>query len=130
MRKSFLLLLLLLVSALLISACSNSGADQPAKAVEAYWQALAAQDSARVSTLTCAAFETDTLNTLESFKSVAVTLNDLVCTTDSTSGDNAKVSCTGTIVASYGAENLTINLADFSYSALKEGGEWRMCGTE
>ena len=130
MRKILILSLLLAFSLPLLAACKSSTADEPAMAVEAYWQALVAQDSAKLSTLSCASYETEALNTLESFKSVAVTLNDLVCTTDSTSGDTAKVSCTGSIVASYGAENMTINLADFSYSAVKEGGEWRMCGTE
>jgi len=28
------------------------------------------------------------------------------------------------------AEILTINLADRAYAAVKEGGDWRMCGTE
>ncbi len=130
MRKTLVLILIVLGSALLLSACGKSGADDPAKTVEAYWKALVAQDSAQLSNLSCAAFEADAQNTLESFKSVAVTLNDMACTTTSTSGNAASVTCKGTIVASYGAENMTINLADFSYSAEKEGGEWRMCGTE
>ncbi len=129
MRK-ILILCLISVSALLLSACSGSSADEPAKTVEAYWKALAAQDSAQVSSLSCAAYETEALNTLESFKSVAVTLNDLACSSTSTTDTSASVSCKGTFVASYGTEKMTLNLADRTYAAVKEGGEWRMCGAE
>lgn len=128
MRKASLLLLLLLFSISLLTACSSSKSDEPARAVEAYWQALVAQDSARLSSLSCAAYAPEAQNTLESFKSVTVKLNDLACSSTSKSGSDATVHCTGTIVASYGAEDLTINLADRDYSSVKEGGEWLMCG--
>ena len=133
MRKSllyFTLAALILLAVIALNACSPSKSDEPAQAVTAYWQALVAQDSARLSSLSCAAYEAEAQNTLESFKSVAVKLNDLACSTTSTSGDSAAVHCTGTIVASYGAENLTINLADRDYAAVKEGGEWLMCGAK
>lgn len=130
MRKSIWLLFLALLTVFLLAACGSSSADDPAKAVEAYWQALVAQDSAQVSNLSCAAFESEALNTFESFKSVAVKLSDLACSSSATSDTTASVKCTGSLVASYGTENLTINLADRTYSALKEGGAWRMCGAE
>lgn len=130
MRKFIIPGLLLLLSVLLLAACTSTNSDEPAKAVEAYWQALVAQDSARLSSLSCKDYEAEALNTLESFKSVSTTLNDLACTTDSKSDSSAAVKCSGTIVASYGTENLTINLADRSYSAVKEGGAWLMCGAQ
>ena len=128
MHKTFPLFLLFLISIPFLTACSSSNSDEPARAVEAFWQALVAQDSARLSSLSCAAYATDAQNTLESFKSVTVKLNDLACSSTSTSASEATVHCTGTIVASYGAEYLTINLADRDYTAVKEGGEWLMCG--
>jgi hypothetical protein len=130
MRKLLIPGLFLLISVLLIAACSAVQTDDPARAVEAYWQALVAQDSARISSLSCKDFEVEALNTLESFKSVATTLNNLVCTTDTKSDSSATVKCSGTIVASYGNENLTLNLADRSYSAVKEGNTWLMCGAQ
>jgi hypothetical protein len=130
MRKFVLSGFLLLAGILFLAACSSSKTDEPARAVEAYWQALAAQDSARLSSLTCKDYEAEALNTLESFKSVKTTLNDLVCSTTSSAGSSAAVKCSGTIVASYGSENLTINLADRSYSAVNEGGAWLMCGAK
>lgn len=131
MRKSILFLsLTLILAGVLLAACGKSSAGDPAKAVEAYWQALVAKDSAALSSQSCADFEQEALNTMESFNAVSVTLNDLVCTTSSTEGDTATVDCTGTIVASYGTENLTLNLADHSYSVVNEGGDWRMCGAK
>ena len=131
MRKSILFLsLILILTGVLLAACGQSSAGEPAKTVEAYWQALVAKDSAALSNLSCVDFEQEALTTMDSFNAVSVTLNDLACTTTSTEGDAAVVDCTGTIVASYGTENLTINLADHSYSAVKEGGDWRMCGAK
>jgi len=112
-----------------LSACTTS-ADDPAAAAAAYWQALADKDSAQISSLTCADFEAEAQNTFDSFSSVAVELNDLSCKVNSQDGDTATVDCSGTFVASYGTENLTIDLADHSYNVVKEGGDWRMCGAK
>ncbi len=130
MRKLIPFLLIMILSSLLISACGKSDAGDPAKAVEAYWQALIAKDSAKLSSLSCSDFEQEALNTLDSFQSVSVTISGLGCTTASTENDSATVNCSGTITASYGTENLTLNLADHAYSAVKEGGDWRMCGAK
>jgi hypothetical protein len=129
MRKIRMILLLTLAVGILfaLSACAKGG-DDPAAAAAAYWQALAEKDSAQISSLSCADFETEAQNTFDSFQSVAAKLNDLSCKVSSQEGDSAVVDCSGTFVASYGTENLTIDLADHSYSVVKEGGDWRMCG--
>lgn len=131
MQKNRTLILLALAVGILfsLSACAQS-ADDPAAAAAAYWQALASKDSAQVSSLACAAFEAEAQNTFDSFQSVAVKLNDLSCKVSSQEGDAAVVDCSGTFVASYGAENLTLDLADHSYAVVKEGGDWRMCGAK
>lgn len=131
MRKFRTIFLLALAVGILfsLSACANS-ADDPAAAAAAYWQALADKDSAQISSLTCADFEAEAQNTFDSFSSVAVKLNDLSCKVNSQDGDTATVDCSGTFVASYGTENLTIDLADHSYSVVKESGDWRMCGAK
>jgi hypothetical protein len=118
----------ILLIALLLSACSKTSAGDPAGSVEAYWQSLVAKDSARMSALSCSAFEAEALTTLDSFKSVETTMADLACTTSDQAGDSATVKCTGTITASYGTENLVIDLAQKTYSVTKEGGDWRFCG--
>lgn len=128
MKKNAIRLTLSIIFGLLIlSACKTSGADA---AVAAFWQALVTKDSAQVSSLSCAAYEPEALTTLESFNAVETRLEDLACMVISEDGDTAKVSCTGSIIASYGAEDMTIDLAARSYTATKEGGDWRMCGAE
>jgi hypothetical protein len=59
---------------------------------------------------------------------VTITLEELSCQEDQVIGEFTLVQCTGTIVANYGNEILEINLADQTYQAVFEGGEWRMCG--
>lgn len=130
MRKLIPSLLIVVLAGVLLSACAKTSAGDPAAAVQAYWQALVDKDSAKLSSLSCADFEQEALNTLDSFGAVTATLSDLACTTGEVSGDSATVTCSGTITASYGTENLTLDLADHSYSAVKEGGDWRMCGAK
>jgi hypothetical protein len=117
----------LLTGMLLLTACAVSG---PETAVAAFWQALVEKDSAQVSSLSCAAYEPEALTTLESFNAVETKLEDLICTVNSQDGDTASVSCTGSIIATYGAENMVIDLSARTYTAKKESGDWRMCGAE
>jgi hypothetical protein len=121
---------LFLITFCIILVASGCAASDPADAVKAYWQAIIAKDDARVSSLSCAAYEPEALTTLESFRTVEAKLNDLACTSGKISGDTAAVTCTGSIVASYGAENLSIDLAERAYTAKKEAGDWRMCGMQ
>lgn len=124
---TILLILAILAGSILLSSCVASGPDA---AVSAWWTALVEKDSAQVSTLSCAAYEPEALTTLESFNAVETKLENLACTVASEEGDNAKVTCTGSIVASYGEENMVIDLSLRTYLAQKEGGDWRMCGAE
>ena len=108
MKKTTLLLIMtILIGMLVLTACAASGPDT---AVAAFWQALVEKDSAQVSSLSCAAYEPEALTTLESFNAVETKLEDLVCSVNSQDGDSASVSCTGSIIATYGAENMVIDL--------------------
>ena len=118
----------ILMFALVITACGGGARDTADTAVEAYLQALVAKDADRISTLSCAAWEEDALLELDSFTAVEVTLNDADCQEASRDGDTALVECQGTIVASYNGEDLEIGLDERTYQAVREGGEWRMCG--
>lgn len=128
-NKKWLYSILALVFLLSLAACSSSSS-APADAVGAYWQAMVDKDSAGLSTLSCAEYEPQALITLESFGAFEPVLSDLACVVVEQNGDTASVKCDGTIKVSYGTEILTINLADRSYAAVKEGGDWRMCGAE
>lgn len=128
-KIKWLFITLALASLLTLAACAGSS-NAPADAVAAYWQAMVAKDSAQLSSLSCAAYEAQALITMESFGAFEPVLSDLVCEVVESNGENASVKCTGKIEVSYGAEILTIDLADRDYAAVKEGGDWRMCGME
>jgi hypothetical protein len=115
---------------LLMATLSSCGGDSDgaARAVEAYLQALVNKDPERIATLACADWEADARTELESFTAVTVTLQDAACQETGADGDITLVSCTGKITANYGNEVLEINLADRTFQAAYEGGEWRMCG--
>ncbi|HSF82370.1 MAG TPA: hypothetical protein VLA49_14110 [Anaerolineales bacterium] len=117
----------LLLGCLVFFGCQaeNNGA---AKAVESYFAALIAKDPARLTTLSCSSWETNAQTDLESFGAVTAELSDLSCSETGADDDYTVVTCTGKIVANYGDEVLELDLADQSYQARFEGGEWRMCG--
>ena len=130
-RKSIFQSLLLLVVLFLpiLSACSGTEqTNDAAAAIEAYNQALVAKDSNRLSNLSCASWEADAKNELDSFGAVSARLENPSCQVSGKDGEYTLVSCTGKIIADYNGENLEINLGDRTYKAIKEGGDWRMCG--
>ncbi len=128
LRSKILLFNIFLLVVFFIAGCAT--ATGPAGVMSAYWQALIAKDEAQISSLSCAAYEEEALTTLESFSAVETKLNDLSCSVNSESGDTASVTCAGSIIASYGAEDLVIDLSQRSYIVKKEGGDWRVCGAE
>jgi hypothetical protein len=129
MTKSIkFLLIVLILSGWVLSACSNSSADAPASAMEVYWKTMAAKDSAALSSLSCADYEATAVNNLGSFQSVDLKLKDLKCTTVSSTDATAEVTCQGALVASYGTEDTDFDLSNTTYTLVKESGNWLMCG--
>lgn len=126
MRK---LLLSLFLANLLLTACSTSNADAPAKAVEDYLNALVAKDANKLPTLVCAEWEEDALIELDSFQAVTASLENVSCTQSGTDGDAALVHCTGDIVASYNNEDQRLDLSVRTYQVIEDGGDWLVCGT-
>lgn len=127
-KQKLLSVTFLTIALLLLVSCSASSA--PADSVGAYWQAMVNKDAAQLSALSCADHEAEALVTLESFGAFEPVLSDLVCSVVSESDGTATVRCDGKIKVSYGAEILTIDLAEREYLATKEGGDWRMCGAQ
>lgn len=128
LRKKLEFFSSLLLAIIFLAGCSATTG--PDGVMSAYWQALIDKDAAQISSLSCAAFEEESLTTLESFSAVEIKLKDLACSVNSESGDAASVTCAGSIIASYGAEDLVIDLSQRSYLVKKEGGDWRVCGAE
>jgi hypothetical protein len=127
-RSKILLFNIFLLVVFFLAGCAT--ATGPAGVMSAYWKALIAKDEAQISGLSCVAYEEESLTTLESFSAVDIKLKDLACSVNSESGDTASVTCTGSIIATYGAEDLVIDLSQRSYIVKKEGGDWRVCGAE
>ena len=128
-RTTIWLGLMILVSTLLISACSSAG-DQASAAggIQAYHEALVAKDLDRLINYSCADWEAQARLELDSFGAVQAELMDIQCTEAGQDGDATLVSCSGILAATYGNEILEINLADRQYLAVYESDEWRMCG--
>jgi hypothetical protein len=111
-----------------LSACAS--ADAPAETIELYHQALVDKDQERLINLSCTDWESAALQDLDSFVSVETTLVDIACQTVSEEGDRALVTCEGAISASYDGEATEFPLSGRTYIAVKQSGEWRMCGYE
>jgi hypothetical protein len=130
--KTRIFILLGIFSLVVLTGCSagsNAGSDRgAAEGIERYLRALAAGDVNQLVDASCAAWEQDARLELDSFAAVSVELVDLNCEQSDQEVDSTRVNCSGKIIANYGNEVLEIALADRSYVAVYEGGEWRMCG--
>jgi hypothetical protein len=120
-------ILLMLVFALLLSACgqSNRGA---AGAVESYLNALVNEDASRLSALSCAEWEPNAQMELDSFQGVATRLDGLSCAITGTDNDTTLVNCQGKILATYDGEDEEFDLSVRTYQVLNQGGEFLVCG--
>ena len=122
----FLFCLLVFLS---LTACGQpSSNNDPAIAVSAYLEALVSKDVNQVINSSCAAWEAQAQQELDSFAAVTANLDQVKCQVTGQEGDNRLVTCQGKIIANYGNEVLEINLGDRTYLVVDEGGAWRMCG--
>jgi hypothetical protein len=128
-RKLSSLLFVVLIASLLLSACSSSNNDAPARAVEDYWNAIASKDAERLPTLVCGDWEEDAFTVLDSLQAVDARLEDTSCNQTGTDGDTALVKCTGKMVLTYNTEDQEIDLSVFTYEVVQESGDWLVCGT-
>lgn len=127
--RNILVFLLVAILAAVISACSSSDSVAPARAVEAYLNALVAKDADVLPTLVCGDWEEDALIELDSFQAVEARLDNVACTQTGTDGDTALVDCTGNIVASYNGEDQELDLSVRTYQVVQQDGDWLVCGT-
>jgi len=122
-------------------ASSNNG-PAAAAAVQSYWQAMVDRDLNKVVELSCADWEAQARTEFNSFSAVKLKLDNVACVAverqppasgqpasdRDAAGQAIQVTCSGSIIANYGAEDLTIDIANRTYQAVNEGGDWRMCG--
>lgn len=129
MRKLLLILSIVLITNILLIACSSSNTDAPAKAVEDYWNVIAAKDAERLPTLVCGSWEEDALTALDALQAVSARLENVACSQTGTDGTTALVNCTGKMVLTYDTEDQEIDLSLSTYEVVEEGGDWLVCGT-
>ena len=131
MRRFSLMMLMVVFTTMILTACSGTSktSDAPAKAVESYLTALVNKDSDRVSTLVCGDWEDDALLELDSFQAVTTRLDGMACEQTGTDGDTALVHCKGKIVATYNNEDQDLDLSVRTYQVVQQGGDWLVCGT-
>lgn len=129
MRKILLSLIIIMLTGILLTACSGSSGDAPAKAVEGYLNALVAKDENLLPTLVCGDWEQDALVELDSFQAVTPRLDNAVCKQTGTDGDTALVQCTGRIIATYNDEDQELDLSTRTYQVVQDNGDWLVCGT-
>lgn len=128
-QKWLYLIGLVALFGLALSACAG-GQDAPAQTVLLYQQALVDKNQEELISYTCADWESQALLELDSFVSVDTELVDATCQTVSEEGDTARVTCEGSISASYNGEAREFPLSGRTFIVIKEGGDWRLCGYE
>lgn len=116
--------LFLIISLLILAGCASN--DNPAQVVEAYFQAIIADETERLADLTCAAYEAQAMTLASSFRNTGAELEDISCQQAGTDGDYNIVQCQGKIVVQYQAELREFPLS--RYRIIQEDGDWRMCG--
>jgi hypothetical protein len=128
-KVRIMLPLTLLLILLLLPACSG-GSDKAAAAdaVQTYWQAMVDRDLNKVVAASCADWEAQARTEFNSFSAVKLKLDHVACQATGQVDQAVQVTCSGAIIANYGAEDLTIDIANRTYRVVNEGGDWRMCG--
>ncbi len=115
--------ILLLVSLVLMTACTNGAKGDPVVTVETYLQAKIDGDTDTVRRLLCSEMESVWEREARTFESVSgVRAEGMACTYSG--GD--KVSCDGKIIAVYGTEETEFPLV--AYRVIQEDDEWKWCG--
>ena len=132
MRKSSLHKLLpavIMLPIIMLAGCSPSTSGS-AVAIESYFYALEVKDLNQMVSLSCAEWEAQARLEYDSFAAVDTILEEIACQPGAEQDGIILVTCEGRIIASYGAEDLIIELNERTYKAVLEGGEWLMCGNQ
>jgi hypothetical protein len=124
MRRLWILIIFVMSHSLF--GCS-SGAG-PVSAIEGYIQSLTEKDVVAAVSASCLAWEEAAHAEASSFEAVEVTIDGLVCIEAGLDNEFTLVECDGKLVADYGGEIQDIDLSLRTYLAIREQGEWKMCG--
>ena len=123
MKKTLMMMILVLLSLFLAVACDSSAGD-PAETVENYLQAKVDRDAETLRGLLCSEMESVLEREVRSFESVSgAQIEGMACQYEEATNT---VRCQGTIVALYGTEESEFPLT--AYRVVQEDGEWKWCG--
>jgi hypothetical protein len=116
---------------LFISGCSQVNQTDNAAALDtlsSYLQAFTDKNEARLSSLVCSAWSSDSFLEYDSFQGVKTQLEGLSCKASAGEDGAVLVSCQGKILASYQNEAQEFNLCKRVYRLEKIGADWVVCG--
>jgi hypothetical protein len=113
----------------LLSLVACSPKDQAGKTVEQYLNALVNKDVEQMVSLSCSEWEEGAIQQADSFQAVKTQLEDLSCKETGTEGDFSLVTCSGSLVATYDAEEQVFPLDRQMYLVKSNGGDWCIGGT-
>lgn len=129
MRHYLLWIAVLAAIMLALAACANEGS--ASQVVEKYLKAKVASDADDLSELACKEWEAKAQLDAKSFESVKAELQNMSCKENGKDGKYTLVTCQGKLVIEYrGEDPREQNLSDVTYRAVKEDGEWKMCGEQ
>ena len=129
MIKSFLVLSILIL--FFIPACASNASNDPTSAVIGYLEALVTLDENKMINNSCSDWEEQARLEHKSFAAVKADLVSPSCSVTGESSDYTLVSCTGKIIANYGAEDLEIHpsaLRDPDHNHIPIGKGWTCNG--
>jgi hypothetical protein len=110
-----------------LSACAST--QTPAsQAVEDYLQILSDKNEQSLLTRICPEYEVDALIEFDALAQVQTELKNVSCQQVDANGETVTVTCSGSIVSSYGSELLNYDLSGRTYSVTKNGEDWLVCG--
>jgi len=127
--RRFAFLIFLVVASLVLGACAEEST--ASTVVESYLKAKISGDENKLVSLSCKSWEAQAALDAAPFKSVKAELKDLACRENGTDGSATLVICDGTLIIQYrGEDPREQSLAETQYRAVKEDGEWKLCGEQ
>jgi hypothetical protein len=121
----YLIILIFILSSLV--ACSPK--DQAGKTVEQYLTALVNKDVEQMVSLSCSEWEEGAIQQADSFQAVKTRLEELSCKETGIDGDYSLVTCSGSLIATYDAEEQNFPLDRQIYQVKDNAGDWCISGT-
>jgi len=127
MRRALILSTLLML--FVLTGCAKK-ATAP-QAIEDYLKAKVSGNEDKLVGLSCKAQEAQAALDVVPFQSVEAKIDGLRCQQSGQDGDYTLVTCEGTLVIQYrGEDPRSQSLSGTTYRALKEDGDWKMCGEQ